>query len=267
MAKITLASLMRHNGIKIVLLAGLVGLVGLLTKEQPEGRYQGALADSKLDLIREVYAGLAPEFALTIRGDRVRPNDTFQAVETSQRTLDMDFRQLKTARPPATPAAYRGTECRSHYTERICPVPGQCPPPVQDAQDAMSAVSALGPCLAWRRGQLTTPYVVREIPGLEIAKTPEELHQWDVDGQWNDPLWIPDNAATARYRFFSPEEMVQCLAGKRVLIMGDSLLRQLFTRLIQFARRIPASVEQAHTDVSVYVMYVFFLLHRFEWDA
>jgi len=45
------------------------------------------------------------------------------------------------------------------------------------------------------------------------------------------------------YTFFTPEDVHRCFVGKRIVFSGDSLIRQLFTRTINYLRGTPTNAE------------------------
>lgn len=205
-------------------------------------------------LRKDFYAGLDPAYAATIQHEEIRPGVAHINVKTSSRTLDMDFRQPLIAKPPVRKKAYEGYECRTHFFNELCVAPGQCPEASSRNREAMRAVHNYGPCLSWLSGRLPEHDDDEELP--ENKKSPNAPTSWDFDGEWRDPLWVPNTRTSKLYRFFTPSDARQCLRGKRILIEGDALLRQLFMRLIQFMREMPTHVEHAFAESSVYVMCV-----------
>ena len=45
------------------------------------------------------------------------------------------------------------------------------------------------------------------------------------------------------YHFFTPEDIHRCFAGKRIVMQGDSMIRQVYSRLINYLRLIPTHCE------------------------
>lgn len=62
----------------------------------------------------------------------------------------------------------------------------------------------------------------------------------DTSGTWQDEMWAPAGCGLA---WFTPAEAQQCLAGRRVLFVGDSMIRQLYLRLVRYLRGLPEGLE------------------------
>ena len=62
-------------------------------------------------------------------------------------------------------------------------------------------------------------------------------------------LWQPDetNKTHAQpWHFFTPEEIHQCFIGKRIVFQGDSMIRQIMTRLVFYLRMYPTMCEHQY---------------------
>ena len=199
----------------------------------------GLLSTQSHALMSANYAGLNPEYK--IRQEEIR------STNKEEQSYAYDFREIKFAplsKPPGR--LYQGHTCLSHYPGEVCPIPAQCLPPASDGP-GVRAVQSKGPCIHWERGVLANP----------ISVTPEDVRRgrskesltttWDVDGVWDGEKWTPKlqsefpfmAKSNSKYRSFSPQEMHKCLAGKRIFIQGDSMIRQVYNRLIHWSREIP----------------------------
>lgn len=62
--------------------------------------------------------------------------------------------------------------------------------------------------------------------------------------------------AGQRFHFFTPEEVHQCFKGKRLVVQGDSMMRQFFHRLVNYLRQIPTSCEPSlHRTTGEYMVF------------
>lgn len=231
-------------------------LSGLLWNFEPRF-FPKSTADfetTRLLLDKTRFGGLHPEYAARLKPTDYVVKPAYAAVATEERLLHMDHRDIRVADPIDLPA-YQGLECTVHYDDQLCPVPGACPDPDRNDGRAVEAAKSKGPCAVWGRGRV--PFF--EQPRFHSKQKSSHRHgsPFDTEGEWVDPDWRPkDSSLAKRYRFFTPSEMRQCLGGKRVLIQGDSLMRQIFERLIQFSRFMPTSIEYSGQNSSVYSLFV-----------
>jgi hypothetical protein len=123
--------------------------------------------------------------------------------------------------------AFVGLLCHaaSLYPACECPVPRAC-----------SAAPA-PPCVSWQRGSLTLPPPPPP-PPLECGTRADDF---DAPGAVRTGRWLPAVGCPAAW--LSPTEAHYALAGRHVIIMGDSLLRQLFNRLVWHLRGLEEVVE------------------------
>ncbi|KZV85298.1 hypothetical protein EXIGLDRAFT_726319 [Exidia glandulosa HHB12029] len=150
------------------------------------------------------------------------------------------FRDIVVAHPSADVRAlepqFRGTRCLHHYPLDVCPFPGLCPPAADDAEDK----SNTKPCGEWGEGRPASLKRFLDKGGLHANRTfRDEPLDWDVPGRWKGDLWHPYGGPTApahRYHFYTPEDLHQCFRGKRIVFQGDSIVRQMFSRLVQYMR-------------------------------
>lgn len=196
------------------------------------------------------FAGIAQEYVPKLR---IRPSEEYAHVLPAMLTPAMDFRRIKVASTNGKKRrhAFQGLECRNHYIDDICPVPGQCADAADDRASALRSVAERGPCLSWGRGKV--PLFTSE--PLQQTYTSASLQDWDAEGEWQGPLYKPSSTNSRQYRLYTPSEIRQCLAGKRILFHGDSMMRQLFGRLVTFSRFIPAYIEEAYTAPATYTVY------------
>ncbi len=240
-------------------------------------KYSGKKLYSKIDmdiqyeqdLLSPEFIGLSPHFVqYDLTNDQIRSNLTDLPI--SNRTVELDFRRISIAgRDHPVGREYQGFSCLAHYPGAHCPLPGQCPPAHADSLGAES-VSTNGPCLHWGTG--TLPYSLQPPAWPDISEARSSLQlesDWDCDGTWTGDRWLPnvpvgrndgrkvDRAAQPRpYRFFTPKDMHTCLIGKRIFIQGDSMMRQLFHRIIHYSRGIPSSAEKYYQGMmSMYTVF------------
>ncbi|EJD42237.1 hypothetical protein AURDEDRAFT_126651 [Auricularia subglabra TFB-10046 SS5] len=190
--------------------------------------------------------GIDPQYAAAELDDDMRENGAYNYTIEPNSGLSPSsaFANLVVAEPAPDVLAvlpqYHGERCLSRYPLSACPFPGLCAPPL-DALD-------IGlPCAVWGSGHLESyaRYRAGAGPTKPRAGQPRD---WDAPGRWVRDLWHPYNAGAARandrpFHFFAPEEMHACLRGKRVVVQGDSMLRQFFSRVIAYARGLPTACE------------------------
>jgi len=167
------------------------------------------------------------------------------------------------ADPPELDSYYQGRTCLVHYPGQHCPFPRQCADPVPHSEGER-AIRKNGPCIHWRQGDLPN---LPSFTSSSIAQgRSRELNINDVfdrNGSWSEEdIWIPNAAAqlgqnhpSDKFRFFTPQETAKCLAGKRILVQGDSMMRQFYNRLIHYMRGIPSSTEKYYGGLSSYTVF------------
>ncbi|KZV83806.1 hypothetical protein EXIGLDRAFT_727940 [Exidia glandulosa HHB12029] len=132
---------------------------------------------------------------------------------------------------------YHGTECQSLYPRPDCPFPGLCAP-------AAEGRASDQPCVVWRSG---TPASLARAKGIEELASRDHTLDFDSPGRWReDDLWHPYGSTMQHnegYAFFTPEDVQRCFMGKRVMFSGDSTIRQLFYRVVNYLRGIPTNAE------------------------
>ena len=175
------------------------------------------------------WSGLNPTFV-------VKPDAIRLGVNTTSPEDFRDIQYAKLARPPD--AEYAGSTCLSHSPDSVCPIPGQCAPPGDEA--AQRLVQENGPCLHWRSGRLAHPVSLTPHDVQRARLVQPFTARWEADGTWDGRAWFPRPATSRpKYRSFTPQDMHRCLAGKRVLFQGDSMVRQIKNRLVHWSREIP----------------------------
>lgn len=114
-----------------------------------------------------------------------------------------------------------------------------------------------GPCPNWGKGQLPRGISVsRSKLNKGRQRSLNLTAVYDVPGQWDAGTidWRP-TSNNEYYRFYSLQDMQSCLAGQRIYIQGDSMLRQLFMHLVKFNRELPTQIGQYwHDQVTVYTV-------------
>ncbi|KZV86927.1 hypothetical protein EXIGLDRAFT_774131 [Exidia glandulosa HHB12029] len=137
---------------------------------------------------------------------------------------------------------YRGEHCLSTYPLSVCPFPGLCSPPADELERGL-------PCAVWGTGKAESIHRYEVAPReLAHARDLEQVLDWDAPGRWVGDLWHPYNSGAAKqqgrtFHYFTPDEMHACLRGKRIVVQGDSMLRQFFSRIISYSRLQPTSCE------------------------
>ncbi|EJD42171.1 hypothetical protein AURDEDRAFT_115154 [Auricularia subglabra TFB-10046 SS5] len=155
------------------------------------------------------------------------------------------FRNIVVAHPDkefeALGPQFHGTHCLDRYPLDVCPFPGLCLPALNDE-------SAQKPCAVWGEGRPASLQRYLANDGLKLNSTfREEPWDWDVPGRWIGDLWHPYGGVMEpkhKYHFFTPEELHQCFRGKRIVFQGDSIIRQMFSRLVQYLRLQPTMCEK-----------------------
>lgn len=157
------------------------------------------------------------------------------------------YANLVVAHPPADwTAQYQGSGCQSTYPLKDCPFPGLCAPVSEERK--MHELDQ--PCVVWRSGIPASLRRVISSAGHTVDSASRE-HTLDFDspGRWlDDDLWHPcastqsslrvlvlkdanidgsDMHHNEGYAFFTPEDVQRCFMGKRIMLTGDSMVRQL----------------------------------------
>ncbi|GFR51763.1 hypothetical protein Agub_g14219 [Astrephomene gubernaculifera] len=169
---------------------------------------------------------------------------------------------------PYTPF-YRGTKCLSYYTEPQCPVRGVC-----DPHDH---------CVLWGTGSFNWEFEDRfhhydymnyyappTLPPdvIYANRTRYVIHPYappntrmcrdiDVPGFWWGGQWHFGNETSQAldpqcvFQRLKRRDIIECLHGKKVLFMGDSLVRQVFLRLVFYLRGYESVMEHYfHMDAA-----------------
>ncbi|EJD42151.1 hypothetical protein AURDEDRAFT_168706 [Auricularia subglabra TFB-10046 SS5] len=151
------------------------------------------------------------------------PSSAFSDIRVAHPTEDV----LKLA------PQYRGLQCIDRYPLDHCAFPGVCPPAHGDPPGEK-------PCAVWDTGYSASLERFIEGGGLKKPSAArKEVIDWDRPGRWIGDLWHPYGSVQApenEYHFFTPEEVHQCFISKRVMLQGDSMVRQLFSRVVQYLR-------------------------------
>ncbi|KAJ3024719.1 UNVERIFIED_CONTAM: hypothetical protein HDU68_007856 [Siphonaria sp. JEL0065] len=74
----------------------------------------------------------------------------------------------------------------------------------------------------------------------------------------NDRIHMVPNHETStgtKYHIFTQNQALQCLQGRRIILTGDSMLRQTFFRLIFWLRGFPTTVEHYFHNHAEYTLY------------
>lgn len=209
-----------------------------LTTSETANTYANQAADDvrARRLLSEAYSGLNPEYEVDQSELRFKEGE-------SDHSAKNDFRKIHFARE-ASPrgGSYEGFQCGSHYPGKMCPLPGQCAPAAK-GHPAIDVVREKGQCIHWETGRLAHPISISQTE-VDRARSKQAAFSpnWEGEGIWTGSEWKPEQKLIQKkYRFFSPQAMHQCFAGKRILIQGDSMMRQLYNRLIHYTREIPVS--------------------------
>jgi hypothetical protein len=98
-------------------------------------------------------------------------------------------------------------------------------------------------CASWKQGRLTLPSQQKQQP-----RHTERACSFDGPGSLVDGAWLPDNGCGGG-ACMSPEQAHTVLVGTHLIIAGDSLLRQLYMRLVTHLRGFEDVVEHFfHSD-------------------
>jgi len=124
---------------------------------------------------------------------------------------------------------WRGLKCRvgSKY-------PSSCP-------NNVPSCIANSSCLMWEHGRFNLTalkYGVKVLPSCDATSAP---------GSWHGRQWVPKSSCYPGWQ--TPGQMLARLQNKTVVFSGDSMVRQLFHRLIWYLRGIPDVIEHyTHYD-------------------
>ncbi|KAI8470543.1 MAG: hypothetical protein J3K34DRAFT_255398 [Monoraphidium minutum] len=202
--------------------------------------------------------------------------------------------------PPAPPAGRRVERAAHFYQGDSCHPSFQCPTPGCHFPGLQSyGGSPPDNCSFWETGRFKwdrltdgawrPPALGAGAPG-GAAGRPPPCASTDVAGQFVGDVWhgrqggggngsgggggggggggnSSGAAPTCGFRWFSPKEALDCLAGKRVVFSGDSLVRQLRHRLITYLRGFPVMVERTYHAHSSYAYYANGSWDRFDAPA
>ena len=134
--------------------------------------------------------------------------------------------------------SYLGLECYqpSFYPAEECPYSGMCTPG--------------STCTTWRTGFF--PQDSYSLPGSK-----GNLHGCpcgaDCEGSFQEERWKPNDQSCPAI-WMSPFEMRERINGRRILLVGDSLMRQVFLRAVAHMRGLEAIVEHYFHHDATYVM-------------
>lgn len=197
----------------------------------------------------KAFAGLDPRFVDSMNSSH------FKAPWDAEDREKADFRGIHRAQQHVLqePAEFHGWDCITHFSSEACPLSGACLPPDPE-QHSSQIKSPQRPCLNWKHGRI-----------LHLAEHPVALNanpfkltdEWDVNGQFDDTqAWLPAGALAGSYRHLNSRDALHCLAGKRLFIQGDSMMRQLFGRLVGLVRGQPQRIAQSQAGRSLYTVSV-----------
>ncbi|GIL90692.1 hypothetical protein Vretimale_15777 [Volvox reticuliferus] len=139
---------------------------------------------------------------------------------------------------------YRGMECHvsNLWPKDKCPI-------------ADLIVPSCSRCTMWRRGQLP-PAVSTEPPKYPSSTRPQVCDGtiWAF-GHWNGEEWLPSESYPQCSNLtLSPADVYQCLKGRRVILLGDSMIRPLLGRFAAFLRGIPQYLDHVYHFPGAYYM-------------
>jgi len=129
---------------------------------------------------------------------------------------------------------FAGVECHqpSRYPGEECPFPGMCLPN--------------STCTSWRSGKFSAESTRSwQNPSTESDTLRTNLEcpcGADCDGSFVNERWTPSDAA-CHTPWLSPHEMMSHIRGKTILFSGDSLVRQIFLRMVAHLRWFDTIVE------------------------
>ncbi|KAH7102272.1 hypothetical protein BKA62DRAFT_699866 [Auriculariales sp. MPI-PUGE-AT-0066] len=212
-------------------------------------------------------AGIDPQYAARELPTDMRDHgaNNYTVEPKSGLSPSSAFKNLVFAKPStevlATLPQYRGHNCLSPYPLSVCPFPGLCAPPEHPEKSSQ-------PCAVWGTGKPSsvTRYLAGSTHG-ETAnfRTGKQLRDWDAPGRWVRDLYhlYGHNGRTRAQaggdrdlHFFTPEQMHSCLRGKRIVVQGDSILRQFFGRVMAYSRLQPTSCEHlANWNTASYAVF------------
>lgn len=138
------------------------------------------------------------------------------------------------AQAPEPTWTFKGVECHpfSLYPDKVCPIKGMCP------IDGPS-------CVAWRTGRLNLASVSAPGPKSKCAS-------YDGDGEFDRGVWhYRDKSCSLSW--YSTALAHRALTGKQITFAGDSVIRQVFLRLVWHLRDIEVIVEHFFHDEAAYV--------------
>jgi hypothetical protein len=133
---------------------------------------------------------------------------------------------------------YQGGYCRAdnEWPAAECPLPGgACYPGSNCSQFTAGRFAAAHPKLSPAEDQHTT------------AKCADS----DMPGHVSSDRWVADDP-DCEFHWHNAAEAVNCLRHVRLLIAGDSLLRQVFHRLVSFIRGFPSVIEHGFWGDAAY---------------
>ncbi|KAG2496713.1 hypothetical protein HYH03_005126 [Edaphochlamys debaryana] len=173
---------------------------------------------------------------------------------------------------PAKPPFYRMTSCLASYPGERCPVPNTC------YTNTTCLIPEQG-VFNWDREEEVMYGDQNYFPHPDTPKPPDWETQVsfarygppdkpmcldpDSRGHWWAGQWQRyrgkknDDASGEDCEFHRVprKKIIECLAGKKVVLFGDSLLRQVFNRLVWYIRGMEGVMEQYYHTPGLYMYY------------
>ena len=157
----------------------------------------------------------------------------------------------------------------SAWSGRRCQAGAQCKQLVNatwfsSQDDAVCSADEDGRSCAWHATGEFAPVALDVPPTSVQLPLAQHCHRGDEAGEWRQRdkdvvAWRPTDAEAARA--YQPplsvgstaQHLVRALAGRRLVFVGDSMVRQIFTRLVCAVRELPVCIEPySEFDMQLY---------------
>ena len=98
------------------------------------------------------------------------------------------------------------------------------------------------PCTLWESGRFLVPLSEFKLPTAKLCSNFD-------NGSFVHGKWVVAGGGDCAIQWLRPLELRSALRNLTLVFMGDSLVRQLFLRLVSYLRGIPDQLERPfHTD-------------------
>ena len=137
----------------------------------------------------------------------------------------------------------------SHYTGLDCQPGSEYPGNICSLPASYCQYGTASNCTWWKHGFYSATKTADKSHLDERSSTSQRQPEQprciytDYSGAFVNSTWQPLRRANCKYFSFDANEARSCLHGRRIVFSGDSLMRQVFLRLISHLRGLPSVIE------------------------